>query len=471
MNKPESEPLVRAASRTTRSGIAALAALVLSAAAPLAANALPVIPGVNSFGTSTAAGRGGKVYRVTTLAESGPGSLKECVDASGPRVCVFEISGTIKLSGDLTIRNPNLTIAGQTAPSPGIMLRGAGIWVKASDVLIQHLRVRVGDDPSGPKFENRDALKIDNPDQPFKNVVIDHCSFSWSIDELGSTWKGWTDVSLLNNIFAEPLHDSKHPKGPHGYGIVLGPEDGSAAMIGNLMAHTVARTPLTTAARAVVVNNVVYNWGNLAVDLQSQAGTLTQNTVVGNVFIRGADYTSDPPIVIRAGANKVPAGSKIYLEDNVAQEATGDPWSIASAVGGTLDLASYKSAVPDVWPAGMLRMGTENDATLNNVLSYAGARPADRDAVDSRVVDHVRTRTGRVINCVAADGSARCERNGGGWPQLAENRRPLTLPEDPNGVTESGYTNLEVWLQQMAAEVEGRSSSAPAAPVLRTQTE
>jgi hypothetical protein len=471
MNKLESEPLVRCASSAKRRGIAALAALVLSVAAPLAANALPVIPGANSFGTDTPAGRGGTVYRVTTLAESGAGSLKACVDASGPRVCVFEVSGTIKLSSDLMIRNPNLTIAGQTAPSPGIMLRGAGIWIKASDVLIQHLRVRVGDDPGGPAFENRDALKIDNPDKPFKNVVIDHCSFSWSIDELGSTWKGWNDVSLLNNIFAEPLHDSNHPKGPHGYGIVLGPEDGSAAMIGNLMAHTVARTPLTTATRAVVVNNVVYNWGNLAVDLQSQSGAVTQNTIVGNVFIRGADYTSDPPIVIRAGTNKPPAGSTIYLEDNVAQEATSDPWSIVSAKGGSLNLDSYKVETPQVWPSGMLRMGTGEDATLDHVLSYAGARPADRDAVDSRVVEDVRSRKGRVINCVAPNGTARCERNGGGWPQLAENSRPLTLPENPNGVTDSGYTNLEVWLQQMAAEVEGRSSNAPSAPVLRTQTQ
>jgi hypothetical protein len=101
-----------------------------------------------------------------------------------------------------------------------------------------------------------------------------------------------------------------------------------------------------------------------------------------------------------------------------------------------------------------------------HVLRYSGARPADRDSADRRIVDEVRSRTGGIINCVAANGTTRCSRNGGGWPSLAVNRRTLTLPANPSTVTASGYTNLELWLHRMSAEVEGRSYRAPVAPSL-----
>ncbi len=113
----------------------------------------------------TVAGRGGKVYKVTNLNASGAGSLKACAsDADGPRVCVFEVSGTIRITTDMMIRNGNLTIAGQTAPSPGIMIRGAALRIQASDILVQHIRVRAGDDPNGPDPDNRDSLKIEGSD-------------------------------------------------------------------------------------------------------------------------------------------------------------------------------------------------------------------------------------------------------------------------------------------------------------------
>ena len=475
MNQAETkEQGVASVRRTLTTRTAVCAALALAGLSPLAASALPVIPGATGFGTSTPAGRGGKVIRVTTLAESGAGSLKACVDATGPRVCVFEVSGTIKLSKDFPIRNPKVTIAGQTAPSPGIMLRGGALLIQASDVLVQHIRVRAGDDAAGETPENRDALKIEaNQGMPIiSNIVVDHCSFSWAIDETASAWRNWDNITLSNNIFSEPLNNSTHPKGAHGYGVLFGPVDGHVSFSGNLLAHVVARNPLSNATNVVIVNNVIYNWKNFGVDLQGQSGKPTKNAVVGNVFVKGPDYSSHTPVTLRGDdANGILSGTKVYLEDNTAQGATSDPWSIASAVFGNLTLANFKSSTPPSWPSGMTRLPTSGDVTLTTVLKTVGARPADRDSVDTRVVNDVRNGTGRIINCVAANGTERCKLNAGGWPSMPNNRRALTLPANPDSVTASGYTNLELWLQRMAAEVEGRPSAAPKPPVLAKSAE
>lgn len=441
---------------------------ITAAGASMSAGAVSVIPEVSSHGIATPAGRGGAVHRVTNLASDGAGSLKACVDASGPRVCVFEVSGTIRLPDDLTLRNPYLTIAGQTAPSPGITLRGAGILVKTSNVLIQHLHVRPGDDPSGEAPINRDGLKISGPADatPISNIVVDHCSFTWSTDEVASAWQQWNNISLINNIFAEPLHDSIHPEGKHGFGVLIGPVNGNATLAGNLLASIQSRNPMTAATRVAIVNNVVYNWGNTAVDLQSH-GAVTQNSVVGNVFLRGPDTSgSAAPIGLRADTTTLRPGAKVFLLDNHGQESTSDPWSLAGSIYGSLQLTSFRSNSPLAWPAGMTTLPSSNNVVLNRVLKNAGARPADRDSVDSRIVEQVRNGTNRIINCVAANGTARCSRNGGGWPSVPENRRALTLPSNPDAVTPSGYTNLELWLHGMAADVEGRSRKGPAAPTL-----
>jgi hypothetical protein len=439
--------------------------LCAASAVSLPASALPVIPGLSGFGSDTAAGRGGTVYRVTNLNDTGTGSLRACVNASGPRVCVFEVSGTIRMAGDLDVRNPGITIAGQTAPSPGIVLRGGAIWVKTSDVLVQHLRVRPGDDSTGSPPDNRDALKISAPaGSTLRNVVIDHCSFTWAIDETASIMYGWDNVTLSNNILGEPLHDSIHPKGPHGFGVLV--ETGRVTMKGNLFYSNKDRNPHSRAPQLVMVNNVVYNPDGI-VKLGTTNSAVTRNTVVGNVFIPGPDTRSQMPIQIRAGGDDaLPSASRIYLADNQAPNATNDPWSIASYYTVVGDVTQYRTNTPPTWTPDLTRLPTSGNAVLDSVLRGVGARPADRDAVDSRIVEGVRTRSGRVINCVAPNGTARCERNAGGWPNLPANRRTLTLPSNPNEVTPSGYTRLELWLHEMAAEVEGRTPSPPAAPRL-----
>jgi hypothetical protein len=442
------------------------------AAAPFVASALPVIPNGVGYGMETPAGRGGKIFRVTNLNASGAGSLKECIQASGPRVCIFEVSGTIKLTSDLHIWNPYITIAGQTAPSPGITIRGAALQINTSDVLVQHLRFRVGDDPEGPPFGNRDALIIDaGPNNPkIKNIVVDHCSFAWALDETVTLWENWTDVTLTNNIIAEGLHERSDGKAS-GYGLMLAQTGGGKATIaGNLLAHNYARNPVIRSYDSIFVNNVIYNAGWQAMALTSMNDVPTKNSVVGNVFIKGPDSSNHAPIWLRRDQYPLPSTAKVYLSDNhtIGYGVTStDPWAAANASEVP---SSIKASSPPIWLQGLTAMPTSNNAVLNSVLTNAGARPADRDSVDARIVRSVRDRTGRILNCVKADGTKRCEKNAGGWPTLAQNRRALVLPADHNSVTSSGYTKLELWLHEMAAAVEGRTTTAkPKSPVLTVE--
>jgi len=451
----------------------AVAALTLGATV---ANARPVIPGGAGFGMDTVAGRGGKVYRVTNLNASGSGSLKACAsDAEGPRVCVFEVSGTIRLTTDLMIRYNNLTIAGQTAPSPGIMIRGAAIRIQASDILIQHVRVRVGDDPNGPDPDNRDALKIEGTTtRPVKNIVIDHCSFSWAIDEIASIWGPHDNITFANNIFAEALNESIHRDSSgnyvkHGFGVLLGStvNGGKVTMVGNLLAHNVERNPLSRARSLVFVNNLVYDRATMDYDGQSEHYRITSSSVVGNVFLRGPSYERPTkPIFLRtAGTFVLSDDARLYVADNYAPESGSTVTSLVSYNGGHTISGMVSTSSAPVWNTGLTAQKTASNGVYNRVLTYSGARPKDRDSVDNRIVRSVRERSGGIINCVSNNGTGRCQRgHAGGWPWIAQHTRKLTLPSNPNTVASNGYTNLENWLHSMDVALQGTTSaSSPAA--------
>jgi hypothetical protein len=439
------------------------------------AQALPVIPGAAGYGMDTPAGRGGTVYKVTNLNASGAGSLKACVDGTTARICVFEVSGVIRLTTDLTIRNSRLTIAGQTAPSPGIMIRGAGIKIQASDILIQHLRVRTGDDLNGPDPDNRDSLKIEGTTaKPVRNIVIDHCSFSWALDETASVWGPHDNITFTNNIFAEPLNESMHPDYSgsgvmkHGYGVLIGTApNSSVTMVGNLMAHQVERNPLSRAAEFVFVNNLVYGATTRELDLQSEQGTVTRNSVVGNVFVHGpvSSATAKPIFVRTSGTLKLVPGAKVYVHDNTSPEVGSSYSALVLLTGGDVISGLMSQTTAPVWNSGLVARPTASSAVYNNVLKYAGARPTDRDTVDKRVVNTVKNRNGQIINCVASDGTTRCNKNAGGWPTLAQNIRRLSIPANPNSTASNGYTNIENWLHSMDLNVAGVvAAQSPSSP-------
>jgi len=449
------------------------AALALCGAASV--QALPVIPGAAGFGMDTKAGRGGAVYKVTNLSADGAGSLKACIDKTGPRTCVFEVSGAIRITSDLKIRNGQLRVAGQTAPSPGIMIRGAGIVIVASDVLIQHIRVRTGDDANGPDPENRDSFRISGSESaPVRNVVIDHCSFSWSIDEIASTWGPHDNITFTNNIFAEPLNESLHPQYdgtgtmPHGYGVLFGQADNSSiTFTGNLLAHIVERNPLSRAAEFVMVNNLVYDRGTMDLDLQAEDRRVSKSSVVGNVFMRGASFSRNtkPIFVHTRGTYSLVSGSRVYVYDNRAPDSGNSFSELVALTGGDVIPNLMTQTTAPVWNTGLVARRSASSAVYSWVLSNAGARPTDRDSVDKRIVLNVRQGSGQVINCVSSNGTTRCNKNGGGWPSYAQNRRTLTLPSNQASIASNGYSNLENWLNSMDRSLDGAvQAESPAAP-------
>lgn len=406
------------------------------------AGELPIFPGAEGAGTTTPAGRGGKVIRVTNLNDSGPGSLREALAERGPRIVIFDVSGTIELSDHLTIRNPYLTLAGQTAPAPGITIQGGTIEVRTHDVLIQHIRIRVGDDPAGPKPASRDGIRLHG--SSIYNVVIDHVSASWSLDELLSTYNQG-GITIRNSIFSEGLSRSIHPDGEHSKGVFIAEGSQKVTLVGNLIAHNRDRNPgIKGNTSSIIVNNVIYNWGNgtaipIWEDSSKPTGKPILASIVGNVFINGPNTPSRG--VCMKIYESVSPGTKVYLSDNLWAKASADPWSI----GEVKTSLPVKASEPPVWTPLTVLPSDEVEAW---VLANAGARPAERDAVDKRIIDEVRSRTGRIIDSPSQVG---------GWPVLARNTRALQLPADPNGVDRaSGYTNIELWLHQLAAEVEGR---------------
>ncbi|HEX5513021.1 MAG TPA: right-handed parallel beta-helix repeat-containing protein [Gammaproteobacteria bacterium] len=420
-----------------------LGLLALGLGATVQAAPLPVIPGAAGFGITTPAGRGGKVFKVTTLSDAGTGSLRSCIEASGPRVCVFEVSGVIKLGKDLRISNPYITIAGQTAPSPGITLQGGTLRIYSThDVLVQHIAIRVGDSVDGSAPINRDAVDIAGSGGSY-NIVLDHVSMSWALDELMAIWTGSQNITVRNSIFSEALdeHQFAYTTGNIGKGPIIGPDTNNIFMSGNLLAHNAERNPRSKSNGLVFANNVVYDYANKAVDI-GEGSRSSKYAIVGNVFEYGPSTSRRTPISIRSNLS---SGVQIFVNDNQAGGSVArDGWSIVNN-GASFD---PKVTSAPIWPSNYTAMPASQ--VMQYVQANAGARPADRDVVDARIIQQLKNRTGRIIDS---------PNQVGGWPKLANNTRRLTLPQSPNGDDNgNGYTNLEEWLHAFAREVEGGAS-------------
>lgn len=196
---------------------------------------VPAFPGAEGFGAYSFGGRGGKLYRVTNLNDNGPGSLREAVEAEGPRIVIFDVSGTIHLEARINIYHPYLTIAGQTAPGEGITVGGRKFDVQTYDVIIRHMRFRRGDNNKPDEWTFR--VRGGN------HVIVDHVTITWGIDgNLGVT--DMDNTTVQNSVMAKPLWDSFHPKGERGYGaLIVGKHGARYSLLGNLWANNRSRVP------------------------------------------------------------------------------------------------------------------------------------------------------------------------------------------------------------------------------------
>jgi hypothetical protein len=365
----------------------ALIKLVVVAACVLA------VTTVSAATWPTSGGDQGRTITVTTLADSGEGSLRAALETAGPRRITFAVAGEIWLKSPLVVRHPFVTVDGETAPAPGITLIGDhGIRTRSHDIILRHLRIRVGALPTAADPQNRDGISIDGSldgKDPTYNVMVENCSIAWSIDELLQVWGGnSSNIRIRNSILAEALQKSIHPKGAHSMGLVVGPGTRNVVVEANLFAHNSGRNPVVAGgARALVVNNVIYNPGFAAVHFypDKRVGP-TLASIIGNVVIAGKN-TKRRLAAFSLGINE---GSQVYYRDNISEgtqtfdkeERAGRLQTGESPVVETAPVAI--EGIPEM-PSGKV---------LEHVLATAGARPDARDATDKRIVSEVKNRTG-----------------------------------------------------------------------------
>jgi pectate lyase len=415
---------------------------------------LPAFPGAEGFGSTTPGGRGGRVIEVTNLDEAGPGSFRAALESSGPRIVIFRVGGTIKATKAFAIDSPFITIAGQTAPGSGITLRGAPVVIRTHDVVVRGLRVRIGDRLGG-NLVAPDGIRIEGSNSsPAYNIIIDHCSISWAIDENLSTYSNVSDVTIQWNISSEALKRSVHPKGVHSMGLLINYNAQRISIHHNLFAHNDKRNPKLAGNTATeVINNVIYNWGDLATHMANDKYKLAWSfaNIIGNIYKPGADTKLAEGIEIESNVN---TGAKVYIHGNINEGmASGSPDDWATVAGS----AEYRSPVPVLPPSGITTQSAY--VAYDLVLEYAGATSPMRDEIDERVVQSVRDSTGRQIDS---------QQEVGGWVEMKGGKPPLDtdhdgMPDkwevahglDPhNGadgstLAPSGYTHVEVYINEL----------------------
>lgn len=399
-----------------------------------AADEAPAFPGALGWAaTTTRGGRGGDIIRVTTLENEGPGSLRAAIETEGPRIIVFEVGGVIDLEKQtLVVADPFVTIAGQTAPSPGVTLIRGGMDIRTHDVIVQHLRIRPGDvgEPRGSGW-GEDAISTVSA----YNVIIDHCSLTWATDEnlsasgprfTGDTpdeWRKGTsyNITFSNNIIAEGLSDSTHPKFEHSKGSLIHDNVSNILIYGNLYAHNYERNPLFKGGvRGAIVNNFIYNPGPRAIHYNLQAlewGEVPfesgRMTVIGNVLRGGPSTPEGLPLIMIGGDGDL----ALFDQDNVAVDEFGRPLPrLGRYTTGPAQVVSAE-APPDM-PEGLAPM--PSNLVERHVLANAGARPWDRDGHDVRLLADVAEGRGRIIDS---------QEEVGGYPEMESSERPFDPDE------------------------------------------
>ncbi len=463
-------------------------------------------PGAEGFARDITGGRGGKLIKVTNLNDAGTGSFRAALNATGKRIIVFDVSGTIVLKSNLRITNGDVTIAGQTAPGDGITVRDYPVYIDADNVIVRFLRFRMGDaaqqegDALGARFR--------------KNIMVDHCSMSWSTDECVSFYAN-ENTTIQWCIIAESLRNSVHGKGAHGYGGIWGGR--KASFHHNLLAHHDSRNARLgeEAGKAFALtdltdirNNVIYNWGSnsfyggeaMNVNMINNYFKPGPATVANNsVSKQGRIYSIDKNKI--KGTEVYDTWGKFYIHGNYVEghaNATNDNWAYgvfnqfhgsytsypASCTNsdGVVIACEYKMPVSEGDKSAMRLnlphpvndnvVSYEATKAYQQVINYAGAS-LTRDAVDHRIIDNVKQ------NNFTANGS-NGSKNGiidtqsdvGGWPELKS--APAPKDTDGDGMPDSwetahkldpgkanangrdlstGYDNIEVYINGLVKAI------------------
>lgn len=405
--------------------LAALAVLFLASVAHgAAADRVRAFPGAEGFGAFTPGGRGGAVIRVTTLAADGAGSLAAALRTKGPRLVVFEVGGVIDLAGRrLKVAEPFITIAGATAPAPGITLIRGGLDVATHDVIIQHLSIRPGE--AGRKKKSgweADGLSTIGA----AHVIIDHCSLTWATDENltasgprfeGATVEDWRagtshHITFSHCLIAEGLSQSSHSKGEHSKGTLLHDNGTFLSVIGNLYASNMERNPLAKGGvHAVVVNNWISNPGRRAIHHALNEGEWkghdpvpSRLAIVGNILEHGSDTPPKLPLFFNHGTSPL----ELFAADNLAFDRIRQPVALIEPSS----ITPQPTRPP--WPEGLdpIPAAQVKAAIAKNV----GARPWDRDPIDQRIIQAALEGQGKIIDS---------EQEVGGYPERPATQAPF----------------------------------------------
>lgn len=365
---------------------------------------IPAFPGAQGGGMYSYGGRGGRVIVVTSLADSGPGSFREACLQGGARIIVFNVSGIIKLEKPLIIQAPYVTIAGNTAPGDGVCIAGESVWINTHDVVVRHMRFRRGETFVGRRD---DAIG----GHPVGNIIIDHVSASWGLDENMSMYRHmWDDgtgkklklptvnITIQNSIFAEALDTYNHS-----FGSTLGGENCSFHR--NLWANNTGRNPsIGWNGIFNFTNNVVYNWKHRSVDGGDYTALFN---FINNYYKPGPVTPTDAPVsqrILNPESGRSKLGYKefgrVYASGNIMEgneKVTADNWDGGIQVEDDND--------QDLWDAGQYRDFMKWDRphpmapvdilpaeeAYSYVLANAGATLPKRDPVDARITNQVKT--------------------------------------------------------------------------------
>lgn len=430
-------------------------------------------PTAEGFGMYTVGGRGGKVYEVTNTNDSGAGSLRACVEASGARTCIFKVGGLITLNNTLTIKNPYLTIAGQSAPGGGITIKKANggdvFSTQTHDVIIRYISARPG--AGGSNHANQIAKN----GIELYNIVMDHNSFSWGVDSNIETWYRVINTTMQWNIVSEGLDCSTHPKGCHSKGLMIGGYAGSneentkgsenITISHNLMAHNAERNPLTQVCGVTqIVNNTTYNpaWTFAHQQFNCVGGEGYVNWI-GNYHKKGPDSTSGTDLKALPSDDGIWSPGKIYVSGNLGPARTSEisPDSNWVDTSGRKYIVTVPAAGPEVTTTNATTGYNEVLASAGNNkgLNCDGSSFMRRDQIDTRVVNDVKNGTGRIIDdpsevggwIIPETGQGCTDSDHDGMPDVWENLKGLNVNNSADGVMDNdndGYTNLEEYLNE-----------------------